>query len=452
MVTDIASCLPLFPVSHDFIDIINEPAQFREALKKGIETARSRIVLASLYIGTTETDLIEELRMALQSNSQLRLIVLVDYFRGSRIEGNGKSTVNLLEPLRDLYPNQVQISLYKSPAAKRKWMGIVPQRFNEIFGLQHIKAYVFDDDVLISGANISKDYFTNRQDRYVLFRKAGDMALYFTELIQTLANLSEASLKISESRKEYLDRVHNTLESFSAVWLKKTQIFRNQFNTIFKDNLTDSDGCTFAAPALQLGCVGIRYDQKAMLCALSLAREAPDYHISIASGYLNFPSVYRDVLYQSKSDIEVLCSSPQANGFFNSRGISKFVPAAYSYLEWLFGQEFSKRNKWALVRIFEFYRADWTWHAKGLWMYQHADPQSPYVTTIGSSNMNQRSLELDMEAQVYLFTRNSLVRTRFNQNFAHLQSYTKNVQLETIRNRRVPTLVKFCARMLRTMF
>ena len=32
----------------------------------------------------------------------------------------------------------------------------------EIFGVHHIKAHVFDDDVLITGANLSEDYFTDR--------------------------------------------------------------------------------------------------------------------------------------------------------------------------------------------------------------------------------------------------------------------------------------------------
>ena len=32
-----------------------------------------------------------------------------------------------------------------------------------IIGLQHCKIYIFDDSVIISGANLSHDYFTNRQ-------------------------------------------------------------------------------------------------------------------------------------------------------------------------------------------------------------------------------------------------------------------------------------------------
>jgi CDP-diacylglycerol--glycerol-3-phosphate 3-phosphatidyltransferase len=32
----------------------------------------------------------------------------------------------------------------------------------EIFGVHHVKAYVFDDTTILSGANLSEDYFTDR--------------------------------------------------------------------------------------------------------------------------------------------------------------------------------------------------------------------------------------------------------------------------------------------------
>jgi len=53
-------------------------------------------------------------------------------------------------------------------AAASQWLGslfrrVLPPRVNEVVGVSHIKAYVFDDDVLMSGANLSSDYFTIRQ-------------------------------------------------------------------------------------------------------------------------------------------------------------------------------------------------------------------------------------------------------------------------------------------------
>ncbi|KAF5389095.1 hypothetical protein D9757_004934 [Collybiopsis confluens] len=42
---------------------------------------------------------------------------------------------------------------------------IVPPRFNEGWGTWHAKIYGADDDLIISGANLNKAYFTNRRDR-----------------------------------------------------------------------------------------------------------------------------------------------------------------------------------------------------------------------------------------------------------------------------------------------
>jgi len=39
----------------------------------------------------------------------------------------------------------------------------LPARYKEGIAVSHIKAYVFDDTVILSGANLSNDYFTNRQ-------------------------------------------------------------------------------------------------------------------------------------------------------------------------------------------------------------------------------------------------------------------------------------------------
>lgn len=35
-------------------------------------------------------------------------------------------------------------------------------QLKEIFGVHHMKLHVFDNNVLITGANLSQDYFTNR--------------------------------------------------------------------------------------------------------------------------------------------------------------------------------------------------------------------------------------------------------------------------------------------------
>lgn len=58
----------------------------------------------------------------------------------------------------------------------------------EIFGVHHMKFYIFDDDIIFSGANLSQHYFTEKQDRYFYIRNAPEIADYYDNLLQTLMN------------------------------------------------------------------------------------------------------------------------------------------------------------------------------------------------------------------------------------------------------------------------
>ena len=58
---------------------------------------------------------------------------------------------------------------------------LLPARFNEVVGVNHIKAFVFDDDVVMTGANLSESYFTSRQDRYVRFRCARNPKVLYVD-------------------------------------------------------------------------------------------------------------------------------------------------------------------------------------------------------------------------------------------------------------------------------
>lgn len=63
---------------------------------------------------------------------------------------------------------------------------LLPARVSEVIGVCHLKAYVFDDNVLISGANLSTTYFTKRQDRYYLIKGAASLATFIRNLIKVL--------------------------------------------------------------------------------------------------------------------------------------------------------------------------------------------------------------------------------------------------------------------------
>lgn len=186
---------PCFPVNAKQIQIINDPNTFYKTLLVKCVQAKYRIVLSSLYIGTgkLENQLVSEIHNNLNTNSNLKVKILLDYTRGTRGEINSKSL--LLPLIKD--SKNFSLSLYHTPALRGLRKKFAPPKWNELIGLQHMKLYLFDDTVIISGANLSNDYFTNRQDRYIMI-KDKTLCDFYSNLIH---KVSEFSLQVKQNDK-----------------------------------------------------------------------------------------------------------------------------------------------------------------------------------------------------------------------------------------------------------
>ncbi|CAI8016852.1 CDP-diacylglycerol--glycerol-3-phosphate 3-phosphatidyltransferase, mitochondrial, partial [Geodia barretti] len=139
---------------------------------------------------TTCVTQVECLGSALSDGARphLRCSVLLDCLRGTRGHPN---SVSLLRPLLSgPHGDRFSLHLYHTPNLRGLLRKVFPARLNEGMGLQHTKIYVFDDSLLLSGANLSRDYFTNRQDRYMLFSDSTRLADYFSRVAQTIADHS----------------------------------------------------------------------------------------------------------------------------------------------------------------------------------------------------------------------------------------------------------------------
>lgn len=159
---------PCFPVLASNIKIIQEPHRFYEILEAKCLNAKERIIMASLYLGVgkLEKTLVANIQKNIEENANLKVNILLDFTRGTRGEFNSKSC---LMPLVKQTKN-VTLSLYHTPSLRGLSKKLMPPRWNELIGLQHMKLYLFDETVIISGANLSNDYFTNRQDRYIMIK------------------------------------------------------------------------------------------------------------------------------------------------------------------------------------------------------------------------------------------------------------------------------------------
>ena len=184
--------LPIFALKAHHLTSVNPggsatPADFHSFLCQAIHNAKQRILLASLYIGPAvgenarEKELLKAIQQASNRQEQNRPIVkvLIDASRGLRPVGNTCSAQAVYTHLVTHTPvTESNNKVYLFPALHSLLRSFIPSPLDEVAGVFHIKAYIIDDQLILTGANLSEEYFSDRQDRYIVFNQ-GEMQKQF---------------------------------------------------------------------------------------------------------------------------------------------------------------------------------------------------------------------------------------------------------------------------------
>lgn len=420
---------PSFDVRADQIQIIQTPADFYSTLKERILAAKKRIFLSTLYIGKSELELIETLQTALRNNPDVTLSILTDALRGTR-EAPEASCASLLAPLVSEFGSRVEIRMYHTPNLTGLRKKHIPKRINEGWGLQHMKLYGVDDAIILSGANLSEDYFTNRQDRYHLFTSKA-VTDYFARIHEGVASFSflvrpggDAGFVLEWPGENVAPSPLEDPKGFVAgtTTLLKGLIEATGGN---KGDVADTRVYMLA----QLSQV-MRPDTSTelpvltRLLSLLARREYGGSSWTFTAGYFNpAPSVTK-LLLETAAPGTVITAAPEANGFFGSKGVSGLLPGAYTYLARRFLHAVHHHGRGDIV-LKEWQKGvvgqpgGWTYHAKGLWVEMPGGAMS----LIGSSNYTKRSYSLDLEVGALIVTRDEGLRGRLGEERRWLQEY-----------------------------
>ncbi|MGH0119443.1 UNVERIFIED_CONTAM: hypothetical protein FKN15_024186 [Acipenser sinensis] len=352
-----------------------------------IKTAKRRVVMASLYLGTgpLEQELVDCLQEALERSREermapdLKVSILLDYTRGSRGKKNSRS---MLLPLLQRFPGQMHVSLYHTPDLRGVLKTLIPERFNETIGLQHMKVYVFDDSLIISGANLSDSYFTNRQDRYILLRDCAELADFFSELVGAVGDVS-LQLQPDDTVQVKEGMVHpykdNHSEFCTAASKRIMQVVARSRQQLSASTTEDTQrrqgpGDTLVFPLVQMKPLGIGLDETVTMRLLTEAGD--DSRVFLASGYFNLTRAYMELVLGTRADYRILLASPEVNGFFGAKGVAGAIPAAYIHIARQFYSKVCRRGQQNRIRLHEYIRRDWTFHAKG----RYLSPYSKYCS------------------------------------------------------------------------
>ena len=408
---------PAYSVPADSITCLGSPSEFHQAILHHISQARSRVCLSALYLGTDPLSLqiVEALTDALQRNPQLQVHVLLDCLRATRQErGSGDSSVSVLSPLVTGSSGRAALSLFHSPKLSGMLKKVLPPRWNETISLLHLKCLVFDDQLILTGANLSGSYFENRQDRYMQFDQCKPLADHFAKLTDAIGSLSYSFQSSGELAPPRVDPVEQTAHFKQVMKLSIGAPTGPGMPNEWRDESKD----TVVYPTVQFGPAEIRHDEA---CTLEVLSSMPkDSTLMLSTGYFNCTSRYERVIVGSGSTAEVWVAAPCANGFYGATGAANLIPRAYSLLAEWFHKRIAVTGR---VTLREWARGGWTYHAKGLWV-DLPGGAGPVVTMVGSPNFGERSVHRDLEASAIVITRNEALSKRLAKEKAAIRAHT----------------------------
>jgi CDP-diacylglycerol--glycerol-3-phosphate 3-phosphatidyltransferase len=409
---------------------VDSPRDFFAQMLARVRRAERRVTLSSLYLGggADSAALIDAIREAKRARPNLQITLLFDLLRAARRDSPAlPTTVEQVRPLlADVGSFGANFYLHHNVNATGLAERFLAPRWNELPGVHHMKLYIVDDDVCLSGANLSESYFSDRRDRYWWLAPAPALADHYSALLARVILPHSHRVLLPPAVSSARVRTHSELESAFGVVLEPpaARVSAVDAPTQFRDSLRAalvqfhgdemartanvdlSSSDTWLYPSLQLGCVDFHQDRR-LLEALLDSFE-PDSHTTLTSPYLNLtPDLQRRLLADRAQSLALLTASPRANGFFTAKGASRRVPAAYVLLERQFWDAAERAQK--RFSLHEYARKGWTYHGKGLW-YTPPNERLPSLTLIGSANFGARSLMRDTEAQVTLVTDNVALR------------------------------------------
>lgn len=371
--------LPCLPQAAADVEFIYTSAQFKQTVIQLIRSAQKRIYITALYWQFDEAgqEILDEVYRAKQNNPELDIKILVDWHRAQRnLLGAAKSATNA-----DWYCEQRR--LHDAPSM---FFG-VPINTREVFGVLHIKGFVFDDTVLYSGASINNVYLHHkdkyRYDRYQQIKNSAlaDSMVDFVK--QHLLDFS-AVYPLDDENRPHTKDIRPNIKQFRKTLASEAQ-YRLKSAVAFGADLT-------VTPLFGLSAGGNVLNRTIEDLFLSVQQK-----LVICTPYFNFPRSLRariqDLLNAGKQ-VEIIVGDKTANDFYIPPSEPFKMAGALPYLYEKNLRAFSKKFEYeinqGLLIVRTWKDGDNTYHLKGVWVDDN------YILLTGN-NLNPRAWRLDAE-------------------------------------------------------
>lgn len=401
--------LPVMSVPASSVSVLETPKRFREEIKRLIETSSSRIYITALYLQDDEAgrEILDAIYRRAGECPSLRVHILVDFHRAQRgLIGKGVQCGNNI-----MYR---EYSL-RYPSANVSFHG-VPVKTKEMFGVLHLKGFVFDNTVLYSGASINNVYLDYdgkyRLDRYekITYEPLADSMVSF--LIRYLIN----SPAVQDLTQEKIPSANDISDQINS--LKKH--LKNSCYGI--DSETRAQGCISMTPLCGLGNGKNRLN-RTILSLIQTAKKK----ITICTPYFNMPSnIQRGIKKLLKRGIEVnlVIGDKVANDFYIPEDQPFNRVGAVPYLYEGFVRDFCRKHQNYVdsgqLNIMMWKDGTNTYHVKGIYV------DDDYYLITGN-NLNPRAWRLDFENAVLIQDPEHLLKDDFSSELDYILSNTSRI-------------------------
>ncbi len=366
-----------FAVPASAITVLPDPAAFRQTLLQLIAQATQRIVIVTLYLQDDDggREVLDALYAAKARHPALQISIFVDWHRAQRgLIGKQKSEGNA--------------GMYREYAA-RLGPGVeiygVPVQGRELWGVLHLKGFVFDDAVLYSGASLNEVYLAHdryRLDRYHLLQHRG-LADAMASFVQRYFVGSDAVRRLDVADVPTTRALLPAIREFR-------EVLQHASYAVPCETLGPSD--VAVTPLRGFG----RNDNALNDTLLALLRGTRE-RVILLTPYFNMPRPVRVVLGQLLRRgciIDIMVGDKTANDFYIPPGQPFKTIGLLPYLYENNLRRFARAHRAQIasqqLNIHLWRDGDNSYHLKGLFIDDD-------VAVLTGNNLNPRAWTLDLE-------------------------------------------------------
>lgn len=403
--------LPFTPLDKAQIKFILDTTAYKQELLTLIREAKQRIYVTTLYWQNDDAgqEILDAIYVAKKHNPDLEVKIFVDFHRAQRGrlgESNSQTNAQWYASQRELHqlPKESEIKLYGVPINTR-----------ELFGVLHIKGFIFDDTILYSGASIN-DVYLNQQNKYRYDRyhqiKNKVLADSFVSFIDTHLQddmVQRLDYPVARDRqiKGQIRRYRKQLSYYAIYQLNECVKFNN--NQLL------------ATPLFGLG-IHNSFNQ-----TIDALFKITQDKLTICTPYFNLPKCLQKrvkKLLKSKVKVDIIVGDKTANDFYTPPEQPQNLASALPYLYENNLRQFCKKFQQAiddeLLNIHIWKDQDNSFHLKGVWI------DHKFILLTGN-NLNPRAWRLDAENGILISDPLSELQQQVQQELQQIKQHTTRI-------------------------